>query len=356
MKDIKLITPLEITKEIESIFKDQLFLDKIKNAKTIEEKENIHNIIPTILLYDYIINGKKNRENIIIKYKNETILDFYKKNLIPNFVSINNIKIDNMLSYIETNYLNYSSNRFYTHSFSGALFNDINEYGLDIEKEKFKKEYEILNEIIPNKENKLSYNDLSPYSFINAYTSPIRLTSMIPYELELNKSLYDSLEESLINKIMELNISNSDLYLSTSARILKYYFKQNKICIAVFRKEKTIKNNSSYIRKIFIEKISSYKDYLKKNIKINKKEYDRVRYIDECTKTINEKLKMYEELFNDIYLNRIDLRNSIENHFNTIISDIIVNYCMLNNIKNYTTNEVIPRSNIAIARINNLFN
>ena len=65
---------------------------------------------------------------------------------------------------------------------------------------------------------------------------------------------------------------------------------------------------------------------------------------------------MYEEIFKDMYYNDIDLRYSIDELFYNTITDIIVNYCMINNVSNHRTTEKISRSNISIARINNVFN
>lgn len=358
MNKVKLITNNEITKEIEKIFKNELFLEKISNCKTIEEKLNTYSTLPTILIYYYILTNRSDYNTLIKKYNNDSLYDFYNRVVIKEFINVDclNLNMNMILNLIEYSYLQCFSNRFYTHSFSGALYKEINDNGLDIEKELFQTEYEIINEILPNKQHRLSYNELSPLTFENTIYSPKRFTNLFDIELNLNETIYQSLEKSITNTIININKPNCDQYLATIKRILDYYFKQNKLCIAVFRKENSIKDNSTYIRKIFIEKISSYQLYLKDHIKKYKKEYDKIRYISECTKSVNEKLNMYEEIFKDMYYNDIDLRYSIDELFYNTITDIIVNYCMINNVSNHRTTEKISRSNISIARINNVFN
>lgn len=351
----KLISNVEIAKQIENIFNNNNFIELFNKSNTIDEKLHTYSTLPTILIYYYIITNDTNYDELIKKYNNDSIFSFYKKE-IKNKIDFLNIDLNKVISKIEDVYKLCSSNRFYTHSFSGALYNSINEKGININDELFKNEYSILNEIIPNKEHKITYNELSPNTFDNALYSPRRLTNMFKYNLSLSNSMYDSLKQGIVNKILDINKPNSDYYYQILNRLLDNYYKQNTLCIAIFRKENVLKSNSVYIRKIFLEKITKYQEVLKNNIKKYKKEYDKIRYIDECTKPLNVKIDMLNEYIKELYLNNIELRYNIEEYISNIISDIIVNYCMLNNISNHETSNIIPRSSIAIAKINNIFN
>ena len=91
--------------------------------------------------------------------------------------------------------LNCANNRFHTHSFNGALLNEIQTNGFDINKELFQEEYKILRSVgmyQPYQTGNLLFCELSKASFGYAVYAPERLVSVQSHPVEMTLNLFDT--------------------------------------------------------------------------------------------------------------------------------------------------------------------
>jgi len=148
-----------------------------------------------------------------------------------------------------------NNNKFYTHSFNGALENEISSNGLDISKEMFSKEIASLAKLTgktPFKTGKLCYVELGEHSFQYAMGSPEKIYQMLNYstinkqhENETLHEYYKRCLEELLNTSSLSQEEKKEIY-DNGMKIIDYYYSQDKSCIAI------IDNQSSDIYPDFI--------------------------------------------------------------------------------------------------------
>ncbi len=153
--------------------------------------------------------------------------------------------------------LNCRNNQFLTHSFNGALLDDIRNNGLDISKEKFKQEYDILSEVglfQPYQKGNLLFCELSAASFGYAFAAPERLgmsladSGRFEETLSLNENYTKSFQEKLSSK--RLSEQQYGKVFSAGKKMIDFYFGDNNPKSAIAFKYSTetdeIKDAGSY--------------------------------------------------------------------------------------------------------------
>ena len=139
--------------------------------------------------------------------------------------------------------LNCANNRFHTHSFNGALLNEIQTNGFDINKELFQEEYKILRSVgmyQPYQTGNLLFCELSKASFGYALYAPERLVYSLGGDTHSHKETH-SINEHFTEKFQECltakNLSPEEyqkVYLA-GKKILDFYFGENQSSVIAFK-------------------------------------------------------------------------------------------------------------------------
>lgn len=149
--------------------------------------------------------------------------------------------------------LNCQNNRFKTHSFNGALLEEIKTNGLDIHKEKFLQEYATLREaemFQPYQTGNLLFCELSKATFGYALRAPERLAlSICPAERQKDdQPTREYLSEGLEQGLAQKNLS-PEKYKSVMAaghKMIDFYFgKNNQSAIAFMSDTKGIDTDAN---------------------------------------------------------------------------------------------------------------
>lgn len=164
-----------------------------------------------------------------------------------------------LLSSVETQ---SNNNKFKTHSFNGALLDEIKKNGLDINKELFKDEFSILSisgMIQPYQKGNLLFCEMSRASFGYSLRAPERLVmSLSKYghnqqdAQPTNEFLTQSLEAKLAEN-EKLNITEKANVLQAGKTMINFYFGvNNKSAIAIKKDNLSYTNSSTdkYIKSI----------------------------------------------------------------------------------------------------------
>lgn len=233
------------------------------------------------ILYDFVI------------HKNEPLsLDKYFGNYIFPLIENKYKKdhgIEGPLSLIDYNNIykemsvNSNSNKFFTHSFSGALFNDISEKGLDAKSEKFKDEFRFLSYFgfkTPYARGKLHITELS-YQTMGYALQPSEMARMVltshtdlkEEDSETSLEYYHRVIENLeLKNCDEENLETIKDYLTD---ISNFYFSNDKSCIAVIEGDN---------KREYDDSISPFIDTF-----YNRYEYQKLLESDETFRTMYEK-------------------------------------------------------------------
>lgn len=197
-----------------------------------------------ILQQPYDQNTRLEAEQIYFgKYVMPKIIENYAKKMkIDQPLSLSDsCKI---LAAVETSNKN---NRFRTHSFNGALLTEIKKNGLDINKEMFIEEFNVLssaNMMQPYQRGNLLFCELSKASFGYALRAPERLVmSLSRYGSEQKKdqSTNEFLTQELRDNLSEnQNLSDTDKQKNFAAgkKIIDFYFGEHNKSAIAFVKDK----------------------------------------------------------------------------------------------------------------------
>ena len=139
--------------------------------------------------------------------------------------------------------LNCANNQFLTHSFNGALLEDIKRDGLDIHKEKFKKEYAILQSIgifQPFQTGNLLFCELSKASFGYAKYTPERLAMSLAGDINSHDEYHTINEyftESFKSCLQSKNLSTEQYSNAFTAgkRMIDFYFGKDIKSVIAFK-------------------------------------------------------------------------------------------------------------------------
>lgn len=246
------------------------------------------------ILNDFV-NHKDELEDKDLVYggnKSALLKKYFGNYILP--VIENNYKkehgIEGPLSLIDYNNIykematNSKSNEFFTHSFSGALLDEISENGLDAKGEKFKDELRFLSYFgfkTPYNRGKLHITELS-YQTIGYALQPSERARMVltsktdlrEDDNETSLEYYNRVIESL--KIEDCDEEDLETIKEYLTEINNFYFSNNKSCIAVIEKEEKPKDDT-YILPLFRHVLS------------NRYKYQELLESDETFKAIYEK-------------------------------------------------------------------
>ena len=153
------------------------------------------------------------------------------------------LSIEDTPKVLETIRLQSKNNRFETHSFNGALVDEVRTNGLDISKEKFQSEFRNLERAglkQPYQKGNLLFCELSYGTFGYALRAPERLMMSLGVKYEAQgktQSTHDFCTQSLKKYVQDNGITESDraTILDAGQKIIDFYFRPegNKSAIAV---------------------------------------------------------------------------------------------------------------------------
>ena len=143
--------------------------------------------------------------------------------------------------------LNCANNRFHTHSFNGALLDEIRTNGFDIKKELFQEEYETLRKVglyQPYQTGNLLFCELSKASFGYALYAPERLVYSLGGDAYSHKEPYSANEhftEKFQEHLAAKNLSPEEYRKAYSAgkKMLDFYFRENQKSVIAFKSVST---------------------------------------------------------------------------------------------------------------------
>ncbi|MFI3242488.1 MAG: hypothetical protein R3Y43_07980 [Alphaproteobacteria bacterium] len=207
---------------------------------------------------EIIKDFNENRALVNKEFNRDTRLEglqvYFAEHLMPkilqnhaqkhNISDLNNI--ENLITLQESIYMQSRSNQFLTHSFNGALLEDVKEDGLDITQEKFIQEFADLKSagvFQPYKTGTLCLCELSKATFGYAY-GPERVAS-ICRNFNVKQKEGQSLN-SFYREGLEANLNAQDIDLETRRKahyagnkIIDYYFGNKTSCAIAFIKDET---------------------------------------------------------------------------------------------------------------------
>ncbi len=225
-----------------------------------------------------------------------------------------------------------NDNKFYTHCFPGALYEEVKTNGLDIKKELFTKELSIL-----ERQNKTSYKtgvlcycDLSAASLSYATGGlPERIKFALGIvedpKLSLPKKEYyrelfkRSIEEQITKGTLKREVAPS--YEEIGLRILDFYCSSSESCIALFREPK---RESTLTLENFIKTFCSFNLEPISKTTIGKQIIERLNKIEDPIKKIEELDLILIELNNTSPLLKEILQGIIDEKLLQIVSQISI--------------------------------
>ncbi len=157
--------------------------------------------------------------------------------------------IDRITSAIK---LQCSKNKFRTHSFNGALEEDVRSKGLDISEEKFAEEFKTLASLTntPFKQGVLCECELSGASFGYLHKSPERVWMLLAGDGSIKQEkgesdksyAYRLLDDLIEKRAGNASTSQKQAYLEAGRRIIDFYASTNVRCMAVRKVSKPSSN------------------------------------------------------------------------------------------------------------------
>lgn len=385
---INKISKEEVAEYIEQVLSSNFYEDIISKMKNRNSAISFYRDIGKILPSYISATGDLNiatAQDILqelasikdIEDKDFNLNDFYSKYIIPKItrflgysdkpfseMSINEmIRIENHINITSKN------NRFYTHSFSGALYEKINEDGLNINNEMFIQEYDSLRKLSgdsPFKTGQLFFCELGEHSFQYATKSPERLSMILtkPINNQQTKQREDeTLQEYFIRCLEEQlthsNLSNEDkeVIRKDGLKLINFYYGQQKSCIAVMNADNV--GYSDTIAPLYTNMLS----FKTKNIAIFRQDEEmNLLYMSVLESLKNrefdciDKLDRFREIFNSKYSNNKTLNELLEHTFNrTVIEFCTNNVSRSGHGDGYVAkNGIIERDKISIANFKNI--
>lgn len=290
---IKNISQEEMSKFLQNVAQSNILKEimvKCNNLKL--SKTEIYNFFFKSLIHYALSTGdlsKLSINNLGIKFKNNldmlTIkkysngIDIQKENIMSDIVVpeilnywTNSLKIKQPISFKDLSTILIQikeqnlKNSFKTHSFNGALEEQIRENGLNIKQEKFSTEFSILSEIsdTPYQKGILFECELSQASIGYLHKSPEKMWMILGKyftgKQEDNESDRD-FAYRLLNNLLEKTNATKDKkqqYFQAGKKIIDFYTSSPKRCIAVRKEELlNISVDSFFINKILLTHIKT---------------------------------------------------------------------------------------------------
>lgn len=306
-----------LTNEEMAIYMSKIFNSEIfKNAyASISRYEDLANILAKF----YISTGDSTLESAeaIIKEYVENSSDketFFKNHLMPKIyktvastLNMNStLTLADKIKILEYVDKRNNNNQFYTHCFPGALYDEVSTNGLNISRELFREEFNILSECFrtPFKTGELNYCELSAASLSYATMGvPERLIHSIgglEDSIE-GESLHDTFSRSLKENLQFqydsgiIDEIKQEEMLKAGMKIIDFYC-NSKSCIAFFKKDETPNNYTSNIKSLVVNDFNSFSKQIK-NTFLDKIFQNEIALLKENP---NQEIEIYENAFKKI--------------------------------------------------------
>ena len=272
------------------------------------------------------------------KYFNNYIFPIIKKRYIQIHNISNKLTLNDYVNIYKEMVINSHKNRFSTHSFPGALFNDISSIGLDIDNEKFKTEISYLSQFgfrTPYQTGRLYLTDLSYQTIGYALNTPEkiqiafkRLTDLTEEENETTFEYHNrDIDQFVLEHFSIDGIENAKEILK---RINDFYYSNPNSCIAIVKNE-NISTDDIYIPSMFNYTLSS--TYLFENLL---REDDTFKRLYEKTAELLESNSPEGIELLDSLLNYMNIK--YPNNEETKILHKKIEYEIINSITSYGLN------------------
>ena len=222
--------------------------------------------------------------------------------------------------------------KFNTHSFAGALYDDVSKNGLDISREYFNEEFKSLNKLTnsPYKIGKLCYCELSEASFDYLHMSPERLwMALAGGEKQCNgETKKEFAVRLLLQKLENSSFTNEEknkIYTDT-IKMIDFYCNTDDVCMAImeekYEKPLLFDYTNSIMNEIIFRLVNKIpKEYITqlKEIKDDKNIQNPLIKIEQILNEVNqiseESAKVVNDVKNDIMFESLTKRclNNYEN-------------------------------------------
>lgn len=242
--------------------------------------------------------------------------------------------------------LNCDNNQFLTHSFNGALLEDIKRDGLDIHKEKFKEEYDTLRSVglfQPYQTGNLLFCELSKASFGYAQYAPERLV----YSLGGNISSHDEshtisehFTESFKNHLQSKNLSPEQYskVFAAGKKMIDFYFGKDIKSAIAFKEsnERVYTEENNYAHRELKYALTDWQ--LASKIERQCQSQDLQELNDKFKKAVNDikSTGSYKKM--DAFITEFNLHFPDDKTFQTILKNATIKAVTNDCLNNFTYN------------------
>ena len=296
------LSPIHIAKYLESAFKSRPYIELIEQSQSIGSASNHFQNIGKFLsayltstgdmsvesmykiIYDYSKNYEKLIEvpNYTLRGKPIDYLEpkqiYFRDYLLPMIVDVYKTRIDikeplqlqdiiNIQNYM---FVHSKNNKFLTHSFSAALLERINQYGLDSRMELFEREYQSLIKLTghdtPYKRGKVFLCELSNATFRYTERTPERLHTLLGTygvsrkDIGTSQDYYTRCLKFKLEHNKKLSLKEKKQIYEDVKKMIDFYYIPQKNCIAFKKEEKPFKSEdvTKYFSDNFIRNMTKY--------------------------------------------------------------------------------------------------
>ncbi len=331
MKQVVEISKEEIADFLQRVYANEKVKNYVQQCSSLDKAENLNDMFGDFLvnyavstadfsdqsisvLADEIgktyLNAKTyiSREDVFLKAVVPHMLDIVAAQLdIKNPHSVQDLAL--IASAVESQ---NKSNRFSTHSFNGALFDEVDKNGLDISKEKFVDELNLLARYglaTPFRKGELLVCELSYASFGYLHKNPERIYMTFKglQKQGNDQTLREYLLEGLTQQLQELACDDQkkkELF-DIGKKIVEYYTSSNDVCMAVLKNRNKTSNPTLFSLEFMLNNLSGIVFKIPLSIRKNlpQKEFAsacREKNVEAVDRMLQEWVKAYPEISSTI--------------------------------------------------------
>lgn len=315
------------------------FLTNYATATGDFSSEGIESVVSSIKQSRYILEEKQQYKAGVVEENPKVRL--FKASVLPMIVEHwrkklgkdENLSLNDMAEIANALTFQCSNNKFRTHSFNGALLENVEKNGLDIRREMFREEYQTLSKISksPYKTGELMFCELSAVSFGYATRSPERLWMTINKH-DLKQKDDETIREFARRNVESIMQNEEDNLTEDEVRkvaedankIINFYYVDSKCCISLIKQKVDVPYRDSNGPAI------SNLINLPSRVTFNLSEEDRAR-CKACRLLPNaERLDKFDELLPDLKERYPKLRAEIEKVETAACQEILLRYGLNN--------------------------
>lgn len=356
MEVIKEISQEEMSKFLERIYENEDVKTAIFQSKNLPKAKLLTDYIGEFLVHYAVSTGDFSDEKISYlathiakEYESASYIkkdELFDKTVAPVMIwqvakdigAKQPLSLQDMALVLYNIELQNKNNQFYTHSFNGALFDEVNQNGLDISKELFTDEFKLLSQIgisTPFATGKLLLCELSYASFGYLHSNPERIYMAFGGSIANQKdwqTQQEYLTECLFEKIEKsgLDETRKKEMLQTGKKIIDFYTKSDNVCMAV-KKQANVGIRSTSSQNFFFNNLSALGMNLPYKIskQLETKKFSdacRAKDFDKVEQILQEWTNQFPEIAPIIEKEKMNsfsyaLRMSALNNFSTALAD-----------------------------------